>query len=68
MGNILTEVVLTAKEKLDESLNKANNVIPQLISDIDKKLEETKELVDGAGAASKQEVENVKSSLTERTT
>lgn len=65
---ILTEVVLTAKEKLDESLNKANNVIPQLISDIDKKLEETKELVDGAGAASKQEVENVKSSLTERTT
>jgi hypothetical protein len=39
MGNILTEVVLTAKE-----------------------------LVDGAGAASKQEVENVKSSLTERTT
>lgn len=66
MGNILTEVVLTAKEELDEALNKASNVIPQLISDIDKKLEETKELVDGAGAASKQEVEEVKSSLEER--
>lgn len=52
MGNILTEVILTAKEELD----------------IDKKLEETKKLVNGAGAASKQEVENVKSSLTERTT
>lgn len=63
MGNILTEVILTAKEELDQALNKANNVIPQLISDIDKKLEETKELVDGAGAASKQEVEEVKSSL-----
>lgn len=66
MGNILTEVVLTAKEELDEALNKASNVIPQLISDIDKKLEETKELVDGAGAASKQEVEEVKSSLEEK--
>lgn len=63
MGNILTEVILTAKEELDQALNKANNVIPQLIDDIDKKLEETKELVDGAGAASKQEVEEVKSSL-----
>lgn len=67
MGNILTEVVLTAKEELDEALNKASNVIPQLISDIDKKLEETKELVDGAGAASKQEVEKVKSSLEDMT-
>lgn len=65
MGNILTEVILTAKEELDQALNKANNVIPQLISDIDKKLEETKELVDGAGAASKQDVEEVKSSLEE---
>lgn len=65
MGNILTEVVLTAKEELDEALNKASNVIPQLISDIDKKLEETKELVDGAGAASKQEVEEVASQLEE---
>lgn len=63
MANILTEVILTAKEKLDEALNKANNVIPQLIDDIDKKLEETKKLVDGAGAASKEEVEEVKSSL-----
>lgn len=67
MGNILTEVILTAKEELDQALNKANNVIPQLIDDIDKKLEETKELVDGAGAASKQEVEEVKSSLEEST-
>ena len=66
MGNILTEVVLTAKEELDEALNKASNVIPQLISDIDKKLEETKELVDGAGAASKQEVEEVASQLEEK--
>ena len=66
MGNILTEVILTAKEELDQALNKANNVIPQLISDIDKKLEETKELVDGAGAASKQEVEEVKSSLEQK--
>ena len=63
MGNILTEVILTAKEELDQALNKANNVIPQLIDDIDKKLEETKELVDGAGAASKQEVEEVASQL-----
>lgn len=63
MANILTEVILTAKEELDQTLNKASNVIPQLIDDIDKKLEETKELVDGAGAASKQEVEEVKSSL-----
>lgn len=68
MGNILTEVILTAKEELDQALNKANNVIPQLIDDIDKKLEETKELVDGAGAASKQEVEEVKSSLEEKVT
>ncbi|MDU3410691.1 GDSL-type esterase/lipase family protein [Clostridium sp.] len=68
MGNILTEVILTAKEELDQTLNKASNVIPQLISDIDKKLEETKELVDGAGAASKQEVEEVKSSLEENKT
>lgn len=66
MANILTEVILTAKEELDQTLNKASNVIPQLISDIDKKLEETKELVDGAGAASKQEVEEVKSSLEEK--
>lgn len=66
MGNILTEVVLTAKEELDEALNKASNVIPQLISDIDKKLEETKELVDGAGAASKQEVEEVASQLKQK--
>ena len=66
MGNILTEVVLTAKEELDEALNKASNVIPQLISDIDKKLEETKELVDGAGAASKQEVEEVASQLEDK--
>lgn len=65
MANILTEVILTAKEELDIALNKASNVIPQLIGDIDKKLEETKKLVDGAGAASKQEVENVKSSLEE---
>lgn len=65
MANILTEVILTAKEELDQTLNKVSNVIPQLISDIDKKLEETKELVDGAGAASKQEVEEVKSSLEE---
>ena len=73
MANILTEVILTAKEELDQALNKANNVIPQIITDvnkslddIDKKLEETKELVDGAGAASKQEVEEVKSSLEQK--
>lgn len=66
MANILTEVILTAKEELDQALNKASNVIPQLIDDIDKKLEETKELVDGAGAASKQEVEEVKSSLEDK--
>lgn len=73
MANILTEVILTAKEELDQALNKANNVIPQIITDvnkslddIDKKLEETKELIDGAGAASKQEVEEVKSSLEEK--
>lgn len=74
MANISTEVILTAKEELDQALNKANNVIPQIITDvnkslddIDKKLEETKELVDGAGAASKQDVEEVKSSLEHNT-
>ncbi len=66
MANILTEVILTAKEDLDQTLNKASNVIPQLIDDIDKKLEETKELVDGAGAASKQEVEEVASQLEDK--